>query len=70
MIQNGFHGLVLLDELEGRLGADTRHTGDIVARVAHKALKIDDLAGAKAFVFFLEGRFVVITNLGDAFLVK
>ena len=44
----------LLHQREGGLFADAPHTGDIVGRVAHQALHLDELPGLDA-VFFLNG---------------
>ena len=60
-------GAVGQQQFRGRLGADARHAWDVVGRIAHESLEVDELQRLKA-VLLLEGRRVVILDLRDALL--
>ena len=47
-VEHGGETAVLLDELQRRLFADARHAGNVVRRIAHQALDVDQLRGRKA----------------------
>ena len=65
MVVDGFQAAELLHQGQGGLFADARHAGNVVRRIAHQALHVDELGGVHA-VFFPDGGRVH----GDGLLVR
>ena len=58
MVVDTLDGIVLEQQLDGRLGPNARDAGDVVGRVSAERLQVDDLVGRKAAV--------TLTDLGHA----
>ena len=64
---HALHRSILGKQLLSRLGADARHTWDVVGRIAHEAQIIREL-GWRDAVFFLDHLRIVDDDIGNALL--